>query len=266
MEDKIDSNRFIDINIDSDTEDTHKDHNNNNFNKFKEEKKFFNFKTKSSNGSKQPSVDLRNLRIDSEDDEETVEEVESEEDELNKTVKIINTSITDEFSLKSVMNSSTLSVSQSPMLSLDESEIAESSAVSWNGLENIDQDELLEEIERTLNETKKMPLFRSSSACLPKTPKAKPQHKSLSNKTSVNSSMRNESLVEGLLGDIYDRFNITLKDNMESDVFTEMSFSSSRFSGIDSNADHESECRKSFKLPKSSLQNLGFLNKKLFFL
>ncbi|RNA44305.1 TBC1 domain family member 30-like [Brachionus plicatilis] len=157
-----------------------------------------------------------------------------------------------EFGSKSLMNSSVLSVSQSPKLSLDESEIAESSPLPWDDLGNIDQDELLEEIERTLSETR----TRSSSECLPRTPKIKPQQKSLSTKTSVDSSIRNESLVEGLLGDIYDRFNVTLKDNMDSDMFTEMSFSSYRYSGIDSNADHESEWRKSFKMPRSTLQNL----------
>lgn len=258
MEKQIDSNRFIDINIDSDTESSCVNRDKNNNHEVKLSKNFFNFKTKEQPHSKVTTMDLSNLTRESEDDDETVEEFESE-DELDKTAKSIKTSDSffDRSSSKSMMNSSALSVSQSPKLSLDESEIVENFPISWEDFGNIDQDELLQEIERTLNETRKTTVFRSYSACLPKTPQMKLQQKSLSNKTSINSSIRNESLVEGLLGDIYDRFNITLKDNMDSDVFTEMSLSSSRFSGIESNGDHESECRKSFKLPKSTLQNFG---------
>ena len=259
MEKNIDSNRFIDINIDSDTESPCADRDKNNNYEAKSSKNFFNFKKKPQPHSKVTTVDPKILTRESEDDDETVEEVESE-DEFDKTAPSIKTSSIDRSNSKSMMNSSTLSVCQSPKLSLDESEIVENFPISWEDFDqDIDQDELLQEIEQTLNESRKTTVFRSSSACLPKTPKTKLQQKSLSNKTSINSSIRNESLVEGLLGDIYDRFNITLKDNMDSDVFTEMSLSSSRFSGIDSNADHESECRKSFKVPKSALQNFGIL-------
>lgn len=72
----------------------------------------------------------------------------------------------------------------------------------------------------------------------------------------LNNSHRNESLVEGLLGDIYDRFNISFKESFDSDVFTEMS--SSRFS--DSTADHESESKnyaKNNKILKSNMQHLS---------
>ena len=38
---------------------------------------------------------------------------------------------------------------------------------------------------------------------------------------------RNDSIVDGLLGDIYDRFNISLKENFnESDAFTDLTVSS----------------------------------------
>ena len=74
----------------------------------------------------------------------------------------------------------------------------------------------------------------------------------------LNNPHRNDSLVEGLLGDIYDRFNISFKESFDSDVFTEMS--SSRFSPSDSAADHESESKnytKNNKIPKSNLQHLS---------
>jgi hypothetical protein len=74
------------------------------------------------------------------------------------------------------------------------------------------------------------------------------------NQPSINTSMiKNDSLVDGLLGDIYDRFNISFKESFDSDVFTEFSISScSRFS--DSAAGHESENK--YKLAKSYLQHL----------
>ena len=74
----------------------------------------------------------------------------------------------------------------------------------------------------------------------------------------LSNQHRNESLVEGLLGDIYDRFNISFKESFDSDVFTEMS--SSRFSASDSTADHESESKnysKNNKIAKSNLQHLS---------
>jgi hypothetical protein len=70
--------------------------------------------------------------------------------------------------------------------------------------------------------------------------------------------IRSDSLVEGLLGDIYDRFNITFKENIDSDVLTEIS--SLRFSGGDSTADNGAETRnysKYHKLAKSSLNSYG---------
>lgn len=77
------------------------------------------------------------------------------------------------------------------------------------------------------------------------------------NSAGVNN--RNDSLVEGLLGSIYDRFNTSLKDSFDSDVFTEMS--STRFSGVDdedysTGADHESESRRNYNLARS--QHLGW--------
>ena len=68
--------------------------------------------------------------------------------------------------------------------------------------------------------------------------------------------------MEGLLGDIYDRFNVTLKENMDSDVFTELS--SSRFSGCDSTVDHDMETRyysKFHKLARSTLQTFSTIFK-----
>ncbi len=67
---------------------------------------------------------------------------------------------------------------------------------------------------------------------------------------------RSDSLVEGLLGEIYDRFNVTSRDNLESDVFTELSISSSRFSGCDSTMDQECETcfySKYYSMAKSNL-------------
>lgn len=74
---------------------------------------------------------------------------------------------------------------------------------------------------------------------------------------------RNDSLVEGLLGSIYDRYNVSLKDSFDSDVFTELS--SSRFSGGDeedysTGADHESEAKRNYNLARSHMQHLGILD------
>ena len=81
----------------------------------------------------------------------------------------------------------------------------------------------------------------------------------------LNNPHRNDSLVEGLLGDIYDRFNISFKESFDSDVFTELSMSSSRFSASDSTADHESESKhsKDTKIAKSNLQHLSKNSQKI---
>lgn len=85
----------------------------------------------------------------------------------------------------------------------------------------------------------------------------------LKNMVSSISAVRNDSLVDGLLGDIYDRFNISSGGSQgmaDSDVFTEMSASSSRLSGGDSTADHEYETRyysKNSKLARSHLQQFS---------
>jgi hypothetical protein len=119
------------------------------------------------------------------------------------------------------------------------------------------------------------PLLRSSSmqvgaistnsmaACKKASPSLLKQHAQrsqalmLKNTTSLNFSMRNDSLVDGLLGDIYDRFNVSLRTDttLDSDVFTtsEFSASSSRLSGGDS---HESE---NSKMAKSHLHHLSML-------
>ena len=39
--------------------------------------------------------------------------------------------------------------------------------------------------------------------------------------------------MDGLLGDIYDRFNVSFKESFDSDVFTEISMSSARYSGTE---------------------------------
>lgn len=73
--------------------------------------------------------------------------------------------------------------------------------------------------------------------------------------------LRNDSLVEGLLGSIYDRFNVSFKDSFDSDVFTELS--SSRFSGADDEDYYydstgvEHEPKASYRLAKSHIQHLG---------
>ena len=91
---------------------------------------------------------------------------------------------------------------------------------------------------------------------------------------SCNNNNNDSSIVDDLLGDIYDRFNHhgggsgggggnRESSCMESDVFTELSLSSSCvssrcFSGGDSTADHEFDgYSKSAKLTKASLQSLS---------
>ena len=95
---------------------------------------------------------------------------------------------------------------------------------------------------------KKSPVMRSYSV----NHATKPERLNFKNRASLSNS-RNDSLVEGLLGDIYDRFNISFKETFDSDVLTEISASSSRLSGVDSN---ESE---TFKLARSHLQYLSNL-------
>ena len=80
---------------------------------------------------------------------------------------------------------------------------------------------------------------------------------------NTNNLVRNDSIVDGLLGDIYDRFNVSFKESFDSDVFTELSLSSTRFSGTESrsciDSDHESESRFYFKnsiIANSSLKYL----------
>lgn len=77
---------------------------------------------------------------------------------------------------------------------------------------------------------------------------------------------RNDSIVDGLLGDIYDRFNISLKENFnESDTFTDLTVSSYNFTEskswqIDSDMT-ESNAKynygKGYVGMKSSLKKLG---------
>ncbi|CAF0808804.1 unnamed protein product [Brachionus calyciflorus] len=280
LNEEIDHNRFIDINIDSENESSIqpcKESSNRS-----DSKKLFNFKRKTVNEKNTETIlaNLSEIKIHSEDDDDTAEEDDEDDDQNSSQIKNILTKqkTTDlnlsesslfDFSSKSVMNSSTLSVYQAQKITNEDTNfLDESSFLPWESLDSlnigdktlscIDQDELLEEIDRTLNDSNKQPLMRSSSATIPRQ-KIRNQL-FLSNKSSLNNTLRNESLVDGLLGDIYDRFNITFKENLDSDVFTEMSLSSSRYSGIDldteSNADHESECRKNYKLSKSTLQSL----------
>lgn len=69
--------------------------------------------------------------------------------------------------------------------------------------------------------------------------------------------------MDGLLGDIYDRFNVSFKESFDSDVFTEISMSSARYSGTERSwldSEHESESRFYFKnsvIAKSSLKHLS---------
>lgn len=88
------------------------------------------------------------------------------------------------------------------------------------------------------------------------------QHQQHQQQSPTTLGHRNDSLVEGLLGSIYDRFNVSLKDSFDSDVFTELS--SSRFSGAtdeeySTGADHESEARRNYNLARSQMQHLGKL-------
>ncbi len=86
----------------------------------------------------------------------------------------------------------------------------------------------------------------------------------LKNTASLNLS-RNESLVDGLLGDIYDRFNAsTLKEHQDSDVFTEFSASSARLSG-DSLESENKYCAKNYKLARSHLQHMSKIQLALYF-
>lgn len=82
-------------------------------------------------------------------------------------------------------------------------------------------------------------------------------------RNNQNMLARNDSIVDGLLGDIYDRFNVSFKESFDSDVFTELSMSSTRFSGTESrscmDSDRESESRFYFRnsiIAKSSLKQL----------
>jgi hypothetical protein len=106
----------------------------------------------------------------------------------------------------------------------------------------------------------KLPAFRANSIPLQQMPNSisKPSLKLIKNLSHPVNGCRSDSLVEGLLGDIYDRFNVTLKESMDSDVFTELS--SSRFSGCDSTADHDMETRyysKFHKLARPTLQTFS---------
>ena len=75
---------------------------------------------------------------------------------------------------------------------------------------------------------------------------------------------RNDSIVDGLLGDIYDRFNVSLKDNFnESDAFTDLTMSSlnlneTKSSLIDSDLNDltTKHFGKSYYSIKSSLRKL----------
>lgn len=76
---------------------------------------------------------------------------------------------------------------------------------------------------------------------------------------------RNDSIVDGLLGDIYDRFNISLKESFnESDAFTDQTMSSSNFTEAkswlldsDMNEPNTKNFGKSYQGIKSSLKKLG---------
>jgi hypothetical protein len=108
----------------------------------------------------------------------------------------------------------------------------------------------------------KLPVFRANSIPPNQTSSnsSKPSLKLIKNLSHPVNGCRSDSLVEGLLGDIYDRFNVTLKESMDSDVFTELS--SSRFSGCDSTADHDMETRyysKFHKLAKPTLQTFSMI-------
>jgi hypothetical protein len=76
---------------------------------------------------------------------------------------------------------------------------------------------------------------------------------------------RNDSIVDGLLGDIYDRFNISLKENFnESDGFTDLTVSS--YNCTESKSQNDSDLTESnskynngkgYLGLKSSLKKLG---------
>ncbi len=78
---------------------------------------------------------------------------------------------------------------------------------------------------------------------------------------------RNESIVDDLLGDIYDRFNISLKENFtESDVFTDITASSSNLTDgkwVDSDLNETSNTTSNHKNYVKSYHNIKSTLRKL---
>ena len=76
---------------------------------------------------------------------------------------------------------------------------------------------------------------------------------------------KNDSIVDDLLGEIYDRFNVSFKESFnESEVFSELSMSSSTFPenkswllDSDLNEPNEKYYGKSYHSIKTSLKKLG---------
>jgi hypothetical protein len=61
-----------------------------------------------------------------------------------------------------------------------------------------------------------------------------------------------DSIIDSLLGQIYDRFNGSLRDNFDSDFNTEVSLSSSRFSDFDH--EFEANAKAQYHLTKAHLK------------
>ena len=83
------------------------------------------------------------------------------------------------------------------------------------------------------------------------------------NRLRSNSLNRSDSIVDNLLGDIYYRFNVSLKDSFDSSNINDMS--SSRFSGVEmklwsvdsDNEMHTKNYIKAFNYTKTNLSKLG---------